>query len=53
MGPEDAASYLALQEQISKLLDTLTPREKRVLILRFGLEMVEPVLLRRLEKNSM
>lgn len=38
MGPEDAASYLALQEQISKLLDTLTPREKRVLILRFGLE---------------
>lgn len=38
MGPEDAASHLALQEQISKLLDTLTSREKRVLILRFGLE---------------
>ena len=38
MGPEEAASYSALQEQISKLLDTLTDREKRVLILRFGLE---------------
>lgn len=38
MGPEEAASYSALQEQISKLLDTLTEREKRVLILRFGLE---------------
>ncbi len=38
MGPEEAASYSALQEQLSKLLDTLTDREKRVLILRFGLE---------------
>ncbi len=38
MGPEEAASYSALQEQITKLLDTLTEREKRVLILRFGLE---------------
>ncbi|NMB43994.1 MAG: RNA polymerase sigma factor RpoD, partial [Clostridiales bacterium] len=38
MGPEDSASYSALQEQILKLLDTLTDREKRVLILRFGLE---------------
>ncbi len=38
MGPEEAASYSALQEQILKLLDTLTDREKRVLILRFGLE---------------
>lgn len=38
MGPEDAASYSALQDQILVLLDTLTEREKRVLILRFGLE---------------
>lgn len=38
MGPEDAASYAVLQDQISKLLDTLTEREKRVLILRFGLK---------------
>lgn len=38
MGPEEAASYSVLQDQISKLLDTLTEREQRVLILRFGLQ---------------
>ena len=38
MGPEDAASYAVLQDQISRLLDTLTAREQRVLILRFGLK---------------
>lgn len=38
MGPEDAASYSVLQDQISKLLETLTEREQRVLILRFGLK---------------
>ncbi len=38
MGPEEAASYKMLQEQIDKLLDTLTERESRVLRLRFGLE---------------
>lgn len=38
VGPEDAASYAMLQEQIKKLLETLTEREQRVLILRFGLE---------------
>ncbi len=38
MGPEDAASYAVLQDQISKLLDTLTEREQRVLVLRFGLK---------------
>jgi RNA polymerase primary sigma factor len=37
MGPEDAASYSILKDQITKLLDTLTDREQRVLILRFGL----------------
>lgn len=37
-GPEDAAAYSVLQDQISKLLDTLTEREQRVLILRFGLK---------------
>ncbi len=37
MGPEEATSYLMLQEQIEKLLDTLTERERRVLKLRFGL----------------
>lgn len=38
VGPEDAAAYSVLQDQISKLLDTLTEREQRVLILRFGLK---------------
>ena len=38
VGPEEAASYAVLQDQISKLLDTLTEREQRVLILRFGLK---------------
>ncbi|MBO5199240.1 MAG: RNA polymerase sigma factor RpoD [Lachnospiraceae bacterium] len=37
LGPEDAASYAVLQDQIAKLLDTLTERERKVLILRFGL----------------
>ncbi len=38
MGPEDAAAYTMLQDQIGKLLDTLSEREKRVLVLRFGLK---------------
>ncbi|HCM12909.1 MAG TPA: RNA polymerase sigma factor RpoD, partial [Lachnospiraceae bacterium] len=38
MGPEEAASYAILKDQITKLLDTLTEREQRVLILRFGLQ---------------
>jgi len=38
MGPEEAAAYTVLQDQIAKLLDTLTEREQRVLTLRFGLQ---------------
>ena len=38
VGPEDAAAYAMLQDQISKLLNTLTEREQRVLTLRFGLD---------------
>lgn len=37
MGPEDAATYSILKDQITRLLDTLTDREQRVLVLRFGL----------------
>ncbi len=36
--PAEAASYTLLKEQISKVLSTLTPREEKVLRLRFGLE---------------
>ena len=38
MGPEEAAAYSMLQDQIAKLLETLTEREQRVLTLRFGLQ---------------
>ncbi len=37
IGPEESAAYSILRDQISMLLDTLTEREQRVLILRFGL----------------
>ena len=36
--PEDKAAYLLLREQLIDVLDTLTPREAKVLKLRFGLE---------------
>ena len=36
--PQDAASHTLLKEQLSDVLDTLTPREEKVLRLRFGLE---------------
>jgi len=36
--PVDAASRQLLKEQIDEVLSTLTPRERRVLRLRFGLE---------------
>lgn len=36
--PADAASHTMLREQLSDVLSTLTPREAKVLKLRFGLE---------------
>ena len=36
--PSEAASYTLLKEQLIDVLDTLTPREEKVLKLRFGLE---------------
>ena len=36
--PADAAAYTLLKEQLISVLGTLTPREERVLKLRFGLE---------------
>jgi RNA polymerase primary sigma factor len=36
--PVDAASFSRLKEQLIEVLDTLTDRERKVLILRFGLE---------------
>ena len=36
--PADAASHTMLREQLSDVLSTLTPREEKVLRLRFGLD---------------
>ncbi|HCW50901.1 MAG TPA: RNA polymerase sigma factor RpoD [Clostridiales bacterium] len=36
--PADAASFLLLKEQLKDVLGTLTPREQKVLRLRFGLD---------------
>lgn len=36
--PQDAASHTLLKEQLEDVLSTLTPREKKVLELRFGLQ---------------
>ena len=38
VSPSDAASFTLLKEQLTEVLDTLNEREKKVLILRFGLE---------------
>jgi RNA polymerase primary sigma factor len=38
VAPADAASQQLLKEQVEGVLDSLTPRERRVLQLRFGLE---------------
>jgi RNA polymerase primary sigma factor len=38
LAPAEAASFLMLKEQLEEVLDTLTPREERVLRLRFGLD---------------
>jgi len=36
--PAEAASYILLKEQLENVLETLTPREEKVLRLRFGLD---------------
>lgn len=38
LAPAEAASYHLLKEQVEDVLSTLSPRERRVLQLRFGLE---------------
>ena len=38
LAPEEAASMMLLKEQLDDVLSTLTPREKKVIQLRFGLE---------------
>lgn len=38
LAPADAATFTMLKEQLMEVLDSLTPREQKVLKLRFGLE---------------
>jgi RNA polymerase primary sigma factor len=38
LAPAEAASFTMLKEQLEGVLDTLTPRERKVLKLRFGLD---------------
>ena len=38
LAPADAAAFMLLREQLTDVLDTLTPREEKVLRLRFGLD---------------
>ena len=49
--PVDAAAYSMLKEQLMELLDTLSDREKKVLMLRFGLEDGRPRTLEEVGKE--
>ncbi len=42
LAPDEVASYMLLREQLFEVLGTLTERESKVLILRFGLEEGRP-----------
>ena len=48
--PDDAASMSLLKEQLADVLKTLTPREEKVLALRFGLEDGNPKTLEEVGK---
>ena len=47
--PAEAASQTLLKEQLADVLKTLTPREEKVLRLRFGLEDGRPRTLEEVE----
>ena len=49
--PVEAAAYSMLKEQLMKVLDTLSDREKKVLMLRFGLEDGRPRTLEEVGKE--
>ena len=42
VSPEEAADYVMMKKEVRKVLETLSDREKRVLILRFGLDDGQP-----------
>ena len=49
--PSEAASFTLLQEQLVEVLSTLTPREEKVLKLRFGIEDGRPRTLEEVGKE--
>ena len=49
--PVDAASMALMREQLSEVLKTLTPREARVLSLRYGLDDGNPKTLEEVGKE--
>ncbi|MBQ8603527.1 MAG: RNA polymerase sigma factor RpoD [Oscillospiraceae bacterium] len=49
--PEEAATHTLLKEQLSEVLATLTPREAKVLSLRFGIEDGRPRTLEEVGKE--
>ena len=49
--PPEAASHTLLKEQLADVLETLTPREEKVLRLRFGLEDGRPRTLEEVGKE--
>lgn len=51
ISPSDAAAYSLLKEQLTEVLDTLNEREKKVLILRFGLDDGRPRTLEEVGKE--
>ena len=51
--PQDSAAYTLLKEQLNEVMDTLTPREAKVLKLRFGLEDGRPRTLEEVGKEFM
>ena len=51
--PQDLAAYTLLREQLEDVMNTLTPREAKVLKLRFGLEDGRPRTLEEVGKEFM
>ena len=51
--PQDSAAYTLLREQLNEVMDTLTPREAKVLKLIFGLEDGRPRTLEEVGKEFM
>ena len=49
--PSEAAAFIMLREQMTEVLDTLTPREEKVLRLRFGLDDGRPRTLEEVGKE--